>query len=324
MFANAGGMQMAANLRGDSIGRYDVCWTPLGVARFGRVGWDTRLGPSDGVRDWDSKRGVSFAPTWQEDGKWIRLADVPGRYRGVMDAEFAHPLLVKLRIEYRTVDPSTGPAFQMDFIITPDGILAATRPLARLEGGYGVTLPLIENDGMPLETHIASQIASTRYPGAGDQQNFIALDPKAAFDRSEEPVRSPYGWLRPVRVTGAARANEVFIYPRGAGDPAAEDVRRSFRRTANGFASTLGRVEGRMYVGRTSAGGEGKEIDLDGDRKPDVVFSEPCGFVLQLADGRVTAVEADRPVAAEVQGERLKLGAYRPEFPRGRQRGAHK
>ena len=49
--ANAGGMQLFADLRGDTQLVFDHYWSALGVIRFGRVGWDTRLGPSDGVRD---------------------------------------------------------------------------------------------------------------------------------------------------------------------------------------------------------------------------------------------------------------------------------
>ena len=49
VFANAGGFQMQANLRGQSPVTHANRWTPLGVVRFARSGWDTRLGPSDGA-----------------------------------------------------------------------------------------------------------------------------------------------------------------------------------------------------------------------------------------------------------------------------------
>jgi hypothetical protein len=61
--ANAGGMQLFAALRGDTAIRFGQYWTALGVERLGRVGWDTRLGPSDGVRDPKTGRGITFAPT---------------------------------------------------------------------------------------------------------------------------------------------------------------------------------------------------------------------------------------------------------------------
>jgi hypothetical protein len=128
----------------------------------------------------------------------------------------------------------------------------------------------------------------------------------------EAPLRSTFGDLRPLRVLMAGAANRTFIYPTGPGDPGPESVRRSFLVTANGFRSVLGRVSGSVYVGRASAGGVGAEVDLDGDGKPDARFSRECGFLLQLEHGKVTAVETDRAVTAEVQGRRLTLGAHSP------------
>src|SRR5262249_21656573 len=46
VFANAGGLQMQANLRGQGPATSGNRWTPLGVVRFARIGWDSRLGPS--------------------------------------------------------------------------------------------------------------------------------------------------------------------------------------------------------------------------------------------------------------------------------------
>jgi hypothetical protein len=70
-FANAGGMQIQANLRGQveaSSGNY---WTPLGIVRLARSGQDTLLGPSDGALT--AETGVSFAPEFEENGRWIRM-----------------------------------------------------------------------------------------------------------------------------------------------------------------------------------------------------------------------------------------------------------
>ncbi|HKJ67694.1 MAG TPA: hypothetical protein VKA68_07035 [bacterium] len=85
--ANAGGMQVFVNLRGASVPKYGIYWTPLGAVRFSRVNWDDRLGPSDGMRDPEAgtplsfNRGVgetadnyragsavSFGPAWREQG----------------------------------------------------------------------------------------------------------------------------------------------------------------------------------------------------------------------------------------------------------------
>src|SRR5438874_9304399 len=59
--ANAGGMQIFAALRGDTKLVYGHYWTSLGVNRFSRVNWDSRLGPYDGVRGASIGRGVTFA-----------------------------------------------------------------------------------------------------------------------------------------------------------------------------------------------------------------------------------------------------------------------
>jgi len=301
VFVNAGGMQMIANLRGDTGPHAE--WTALGVVRFARPGWDSRLGPSDGFRDRATGRGVSFGPTWIEGGRWVRLADLPDRYQGVLRVIFVHPLLVRCQIDY------TGrglPPFRQEFTVTPDGVLAT------LESGTpaqcAMTWPLVEDDGRPLETSITRYIASVRDPGSGDQQNFIALASNPMLSAEEDPVRSPCGWLRPVR----SRALAAFVYPRGAGDPDAEAIRASFKTAPQGFSTVLGRVAGNLYVGRTAAGGEGKSIDLTGDGHPDVTFSAPCGFILQLQEGRVTAVETDREVHGTVDGQRLELRPYEP------------
>jgi hypothetical protein len=162
-------------------------------------------------------------------------------------------------------------------------------------------------------------------------------------------VRSSYGDLRGVRAAAGGAATAIFIYPRGPGDPAAEQVRDSFRlplpgggefscvasfsgkqasswhghlargefhgleaRATHEFSSLLGRVRDKVYIGRTAAGGVGQQIDLHGDGKPDVVFSETCGFVLQLRDGKVTAAEADRPVTITIGGKSCSLSAFTP------------
>ena len=67
---------------------------------------------------------------------------------------------------------------------------------------------------------------------------------------------------------------ETFVYPRSAGDPPAKDVLASFTRKGRDYTSVLGQVRGTLYVGRTSAGGEGDGIDLKNDGKNNVVFNE--------------------------------------------------
>src|SRR5215813_357425 len=308
--ANAGGMQLFADLRGDTQLVFDHYWSALGVVRFGRVGWDTRLGPSDGVRDAKTGRGVSFAPTWMEEGKWVRLSDAPDRYRGEFSVEFAHPMLVRCAIEYRPFKDQIGPTFRHEFVLTPDGALATLRAPDGVT--CGVTWPVLENDGAPLAVKLTPYIARTAYRQGADEQNFIALQAGAKLAADDTPLRSAYGWLRPVRVTTRQHINQTFIYPRGAGDPNAESVRRSFKLSPNGFSSILGRVTGNLYVGRAAAGGEGDSIDLNGDGKADVTFSEPCGFILSLDKGRVIVAEADRDVFVQIEGMRMRLSAHTP------------
>ncbi len=310
VFANAGGMQMQANLRGQLAETHGNRWTPLGAVRFGRVEFDTRLGPSDGALARDG--GVSFAPAFFENGRWLRLADLSDRYQGSWDVAFAHPVLVRCAIDYRPVPGQSGPAFRHEFILTPDGILSTLRKTTTDDLPWGVTWPLLVHDGAPLLLRLTSRTASVSYANNADEQTYIALDPGSRLEANQPLIRATYGDLRPLLVTVPARANRTFIDPRGAGDPAPEAVRQSFRFTANGFQSVLGRVTGNLYTGRTAAGGHGAAIDITGDGKADVTFRTPCGFLLQLRDGRVTALEADRDVRANLQGRRLTLAAYTP------------
>jgi hypothetical protein len=121
----------------------------------------------------------------------------------------------------------------------------------------------------------------------------------------EKLLRSTYGDLRPIRVTVNGEKNRTLIYPRGAGDPDAEAVRKSFAISNDGFRSLAGRVSGDTYVGRNSAGGFSRQI-----RSPDVRFSEPCGFMMQLRGGKVVAIETDRAVQADVQGRKVTLAKH--------------
>jgi hypothetical protein len=170
-----------------------------------------------------------------------------------------------------------------------------------------MTWPVLENDGTPLTRTSRPGIQSVHYPNGTDEQNFLAIAATAAF--AETPLlRSTFGDLRPIR----AAAPATFVYPRDAGDPQADLVRKSFTIHGQDFSSVLGKVTGNLYVGRTSAGGVGRSLDLDGDGKPDVTFSEECGFVLQLRNGQILAAECDRDVTASIRGRKLALKRYQP------------
>jgi hypothetical protein len=310
--ANAGGMMLQVNMRGEVANPfpdepdYDNS-TPLGVVRFGRIGWDTRLGPGDGQHNWTRTEGISFAPTFAEAGGWTRLASVPGRYHGTFSVQFAHPLLVRCAVDYHGADPS----FRNEFILTPDGIVSVTTSSG---GTWGMTVPLLTDDGAEtLKASFGGRIARTAFPSGSDEQNFIALNPAASLEDGGAPMRSPYGDLWPVRVRTSDGENRLFIYPRNGGDPSAEAVRDSFvYHNPTDFSSVVGRVSGTLYVGRTSAGGVGDSIDLNGDGTPDVTFSARVGFILQLRDGRVTMLETDQHVTATIAGRTYRLSAYTP------------
>jgi hypothetical protein len=307
--ANAGGMQMQVNLRGQTEETHGNRWTPLGVIRFGRLGWDTRLGPSDGALI--AAGGISFAPAFLEDRQWLRLADLSARYEGVWSVQFVHPLLVRCAVEYRPKPGQAGPSFRNEFTITPDGVLSTVRKTSADESRWGVTWPLLENDGRELQHSIAARLASTGYPGSPDRQNFVAVGGPPELI-SEAALRSTYGDLRALRVTVAGKENLTFVYPSAAGDPPAEAVARSFEVRGDGFRSILGRVSGNLYIGRTAAGGFGRELDLNGDGRPEVAFDRPCGFLLELEGGAVVAAETDRAAGARIAGRPLRLQPYSP------------
>jgi hypothetical protein len=464
-FANAGGMELQMVTRGSSSSPSELagginCFT-LGIVRFCRPDWDSRLGPADGwmASDWSS--AISFSPTFLESGTWQMTSQLSNRYAGTFTPTFVHPLLVRGTLAIAPKSGQTGPSFAMDMTITPDGALVDTKRTAGTES-FGVTWPLLEFDGKHLMSKsVGAFIASAAYPkqsgtrtiteaeaaalsggvtlattepnysgtayavfpssggaiewtgvnggnsgaatvgfrytlrqstaasrditlrvngtaqtitfvhtgtsatyggtvlsfpmywhqlhvpvtlaagaantirleGAGDgglnidemrvypadaaqpepdQENFISLDAAPSIDGTTPVRRSAYGDQRPLRVTNSNVAVATFVYPRKATDPAAEAVRTSFVRSGTNFSSMLGRVNGNLYVGRTSAGGAGTGIDLASSGTNDVVFSGSCSFVLQLSGSTVTAVEADRFVTATIGARQVKLAPYTP------------
>lgn len=310
VFANAGGMQVQANLRGQMAKSSGNLWTPLGIVRFARAGWDTRLGPSDGALT--EKGGVTFAPTFFESGQWLRLADLSARYEGVWSVQFVHPLLVRCALTYRPKAGQAGPTFRNELTVTPDGVLSVVRKSSPDDVQWGVTWPLLENDGAALIRTDTARSATTGYPASKDQENFLALDAGSTLAAEPDTLRGSYGDLRPIRVVVPGEVNRSFIYPSSPGDPTLETLLQSFTVTDEGFHSALGRVSGTIYVGRTSAGGFGDHIDLDGNGKSYATFNQRCGFLMQLSGGKAISVETDRAVVVEIAGKRLTLRAYTP------------
>ena len=306
----AGGMQVTINLRGDTVPKYGVYWTPLGAVRFSCAGWDGRLGPGDGALDAGSGRGVTLGPTWRVGPKWVRLAEMAEHYQGTLEMECSHPLLVRCRVTYHSVTGAGGPTFVQRMTVIPDGVLVETECLGPTT--YGVTLPVLVNDGEPLETKFRRNVVSTRFEVNGDSQNFLALGEGTEIDDTAAAKRGTYGWIRPVRVTQENGPVRVFIYPQSVGEPDGTAVAAGFRLTEDGFTSDVARVTSTSYVGRQAAGGFVDEIDVDGDGRAEAEFEETCGAVVQHAKGRVTAVEVDRAVNARIGGRELKLMAYVP------------
>jgi hypothetical protein len=311
--ANAGGMQLFANLRGDVIPKYNTYWTPLGVARFSRAGWESRLGPIDGVYDSRERAGVTFAPEWKEGPKWRRLSEHAEHYRGTFVEDFAHPLLVRCHILYHTVTGMGGPVFRHDFIITPHLILAT---LTSLDGAEcGVTLPVLVDDGRELVVQQEGALIRTAYEEGGDEQVFFSPDAEAVLEKGGGALQSSGGWLAPWRMTASGGSVHTVIYPRTPDQPSAAALAESFAVTEAGFTSELVSVSGNRVHTPFAAGGRGRSIDLNGDGDADVVFAKTCGFLIHHENGRVTAVETDTATEATMRGTAFTLETHTPVKP---------
>ncbi|MFP3473139.1 hypothetical protein R0J90_24065, partial [Micrococcus sp. SIMBA_144] len=70
----------------------------------------------------------------------------------------------------------------------------------------------------------------------------------------------------------------------------------NFEWTTDGFITPLAEIKGNLYRGSKVAGGESDAMDLDADGKPDVVFSQKCGLMLQLKGNTIYRVETDKEV----------------------------
>ena len=328
-FANAGGFQVMINLRGATVPKYGLSWTPLGAVRMVKSGWDGRLGPSDGEHDLtktpsfemktgngtlvDSYRpqsGISFGPEWMERGHWVRIADVPATYQAEAEIHFVHPLLVRFTIHYNFVTGRGGPYFSQEFILTPD--LLVTRLKNAQDLPFGLTVPLLENDGNQLLTEISENSAHTGFSVNGDQQYFIGLNEDIQTDSSGESIQSTYGWLKPVRFESKDPSIDLLVYPKSASGISAKEIKKTFEWKKNGFSTALASIEGNQYRGVHAAGGEGEAMDLDGDGIVDVTFDQKCLFMFQLKKGKIHRVETDRNVIMKYQNKTYHLSASEP------------
>src|SRR5690606_28642067 len=131
-------------------------------------------------------------------------------------------------------------------------------------------------------------------------------------NQDREGIKSTYGTLLPIKFRSLEERQMVFVYPKSKLAPDARKVKESFLMTNNGFSSLLGKVEGTIYIGEKIAGGFGDSLDINQDGKPEITLDSPCGFIVQLTDGKITKVETDTAVTVSLNGERVHLNAYEP------------
>ncbi|MEX2514364.1 MAG: hypothetical protein WD398_15780 [Cyclobacteriaceae bacterium] len=328
-FANAGGLQLVANLRGASVPKYNLSWTPLGVIRISMAGWDARLGPSDGEHDLEagtrvdlrtangdtldtyrSQSGVTFGPEWIERDHWVRIADLAANYQAHPEIHFVHPLLVKFTLHYSYVTGRGGPYFKQEFILTPDFIV--TRLSSPQSLPFGLTVPLLENDGGPLQVGIEHNMVYTGYKNPGDRQYFMGLNSDTQINQEAPSIQSTYGWLKPIRFESKASSVDVLVYPKSPEDIEASALLSSFQWTKEGFSTALNKVGENYYLGPSSAGGEGTGMDLDGNGEEDVQFNLSCQFIFRMEGNKITWAEADQTVMMEYAGKKYVLPASQP------------
>ncbi len=311
-FAGAGGTAVEIELAGSSAYTFSSYWSALGIGRIGTADFDTRLGPSDGK--FTGSDGVSFAPTWQNSsGSWVHLAGQPNTYGGTFTTVVASPVLTIDRIVWAPNNGASGPTFTQTIDITTDGIFSKVTE-SGATGAWGMTLPLLASDGKTtLSQSLSGGIASVS--GYGSTESFIALDPTTVLTAGSN-ILSSYGEVDPVRAVGSSSEQDTFVY-QGQDGISAVSVKAGFHVTATGYTSSIGWVDGTLYSGKTSAGGFGSAISLDDSGAPDATFSTACNFILQVSNGVITHVEADRPVTAKIDGKTYSLGAYSPQTVSG-------
>lgn len=220
--ANAGGLQVFLNLRGDSVPKYGDYWTPLGAVRFSKKNWDSRLGPPDGHYDARERRGVSFAPAWKEGSKWVHLSERARDYRGVLTVDRSEGDTVLFHVLYAPVTGVGGPTFYHYFYLTPQAVRATLVSPNDVE--FGVTLPVLTDDGTALDVTARARYVTTHYPGGTDAQSFYAMDDGGRIETDGDALRSAVGWIQPYLQTSDTGSVTTLIYPQRGGEPAVQDI----------------------------------------------------------------------------------------------------
>ena len=323
-FANAGGTSVEISLNGATVVNNGQYWTAIGFLRIGRVNWETRLGPQGA--GYFSGNQVSFAPTWYNGSAWTRLAANPSTSSGAFTTRFVSPGLVLATVVWTV----SGGTFTQNLTITPDGVLVQTTSTGFSAGNWGVTYPVLIDDGTTsggwgataTTTSLTQPIASATWSN-NDSQNFITISSNTVVFTSESNCLTSVGDVTPVRsVVSADTTHTTFVYPAtnaGVTDPSAASVRSTFTVTgtntytctALGSSVTSDSSTGTVYIGRTCASGWASTFTLSGGT---VTFSVPCFFIAQVSSGHVTAIEVDRAVAtATIQSHGAQaLSAYTP------------
>lgn len=283
--ANAGGLELVLLTSG----------ARLGVARIGRLGWDDRLGVLGGM-----------APAWKSGDAWRRVDAEAGAYTVEVETIAANPLLVEIVARYRPVEESGGPVFVQRLILTPDGLHITLR--CEPEAPAALSFALLENDGRPLDMRADGELTRTRFADGDDELCVIPLEGAALRDGGET-VRTARGDLRSMLLASESSEVSCFVYPRSPGDPSGSEVAASYARSAAGFATALGAVEERTYLGRFAGGGVAKELTWDGVA---IVFETATSFVVLREDGLLTAIEAAAAGLCRIEGAAHSLGIHEP------------
>lgn len=223
---NARGTHAIVNLAGDSVPKYGIYWTPLGVVRLARAGWDSRLGPSDGQYDGKARTGLSLAPTWQAGLAWVHLAEMAANYRG-FTAAAEDSEEDTLEVVYAPVTGAGGPMFGVALRAVTGGILLRFRSPSATP--FAVSLPILADDGRALVVTQTKRSVSVRYPEGlsdGSEQHFIVLNRDATVEKTETRVLSSYGWLEEYRARAGEGDKEiaVFAYMRRKDEPELKEI----------------------------------------------------------------------------------------------------
>ena len=229
-----------------------------------------------------------------------------------LEIGFVHPALIRGTIEFHPLPGEIGPSIQSKIWITPEDIYIETTKISNDALLWGMTWPLLANDGNSLDVETKAAAAETKYLGSGDMEFFLAVGGNSSVVSDGDALRSTFGDIHPFRMEQPDGINRTFIYPHNANQLPTEDVQSSFRRTATGFTSDLGTVDGDIYVGQTVAGRGASALVLPGPKGAHLSFDHTCGFLVQIRNFTPTTIETDQNVTLRINGRTMALTAHMP------------